>query len=106
VLFIREGHLNTIKEINPKISGFFIHIGYKLLNILLSKKQINELTYSPKVTLQYNQITWVEKCCSLMMEAAQFGVTATEIRIAIRQSFFTVVCSHWPKSEIATNLYV
>jgi hypothetical protein len=49
VLFIREGHLNSVKSITPGTSGYYIHIDSVLLpRIFTDTTLLHRLTFHPR----------------------------------------------------------
>ncbi len=69
ILFVREGHLNAIKNIDTETDGFFIYIANSLLDqILVEKTLLNKLSFHPKISISSPKMDWLIQCCELMLQ--------------------------------------
>lgn len=82
VLFVREGHLNAIKSIEPGTSGYFIHIESSLLpQVFADAALLHRLTFYPRHSVSGAEMAWLCRCCDLML-LPETGNPA-EIRLAL-----------------------
>ena len=84
VLFIREGHLNAIKSIDPSTQGYYIHIDSLILNQIFDNKTIlNRLSFNPKHTVSKLEMEWLCKCCALIMDQKENTKSSQEIKTSL-----------------------
>lgn len=89
VLFIREGHLNAIKEISPDTKGYYIYIDSLLLpQIFNEEESISRYTYAPKQSITKNNLQWIALCCDLIMRQKKEGDKSDEILISLLRALF------------------
>lgn len=96
VLFIREGHLNSIKSIHPETSGYFVYIDFKVLSRVISdNNQLRRITYNPQHSLRSEDGLWIAKCCDLMMEIKGQSPNSLEIKTTLLKSIFLKLIEGW-----------
>lgn len=82
-LFIREGHINAIKEVDTKSDGFFICImDSSLPKIFENKSILNRFTFNPKRTVSKIEMEWICKCCELLHQqksSTQYSLSIKEL---------------------------
>ncbi|SEJ57981.1 AraC-type DNA-binding protein [Cyclobacterium xiamenense] len=84
ILFIREGHLNAIKEISPDTTGFYVHIDSSLLSgIFPDEDLLNRFTFSPKISVPFSTMSWLIKCCELLFEQRLVDIKSIEVQLSI-----------------------
>jgi AraC-like DNA-binding protein len=84
VLFIRDGHLNAIKSIEPATEGYFIHIDSLLLpHIFADGALLHRLTFYPKHSVSGAEMEWLCKCCELLLSQTGGNASAHEIQLAL-----------------------
>ena len=74
VLFIREGHLNAILEIDPATKGYFIYIDSTLLpRIVDDATLLRRFAFYPKHTVPPEVTKWLAGCCQLLADRREGG---------------------------------
>ncbi|MEM6841304.1 MAG: AraC family transcriptional regulator [Bacteroidota bacterium] len=87
ILFIREGHLNAIKSINPATDGYFIYLDSSLLpQIFVNRTLLNQLTFYPKHTVSPDDMAWLKQCCELLSRQPKANPYSREIQISLLKS--------------------
>lgn len=96
VLFIREGHLNSIKSIDPETSGYFIYIDFKILSRVISdSNQLRRITYNPQHRLSLEDGLWIAKCCDLIAEVKSNVPNSLELKTSLLRSIFLKLIEGW-----------
>ena len=96
VLFIREGHLNAIKSIDPSTQGYYIHIDSLILNQIFDNKTIlNRLSFNPKHTVSKLEMEWLCKCCDLIIEQKENAKSSAEIEISLLKAIVLKLAESW-----------
>ena len=112
VLFIREGHLNSIRSIKPATEGYFIHLNSLLVyQVFDSKALLNRLTFHPKHSVSKDDMAWLHQCCKLMDHHQSEFTDPTAIGVALLRAIVLKLADTWPedptgsdrRSEIAMN---
>jgi AraC-like DNA-binding protein len=68
VLFIREGHLNAILEIDPATQGYFIYLDNTLLPTVLDDKVLlHRFSFHPRNPVPPEVMEWLSTCCELLI---------------------------------------
>ncbi|MEM9675137.1 MAG: AraC family transcriptional regulator [Bacteroidota bacterium] len=99
VLFIREGHLNAIKSINPATDGFFIYVDSALLpQIFIDRTLLNRLTFYPKHHVSPEDMAWLRQCCELLLQQPRVNVFSQEIQISLLKSIVLRLAEASPAS--------
>lgn len=99
ILLIREGHLNSIKSIQPQTNGYFIYIDFKILSrVFDDENKLNKITYNPKHSLGSANVKWIAECCDLMMGVKGLSSITLEIKIALLKSVFLKLIENWGNS--------
>lgn len=89
VLFIREGHLNAIKSIDPATEGYYIFIDSALLpQIFVDSTLLRRFTSYPKHSVTASEMEWLCKCCELMFHTKADTMYTTELRSALLKTIF------------------
>jgi len=84
VLFIREGHLNAVKFIDPATDGYFIYVVSTLLpQIFVDRPLLNRLTFYPKHTVPTDDMGWLKQCCELLSQQPKADPYSREIQISL-----------------------
>ena len=88
VLFIREGHLNGIKTIDPATEGYYIYLDNAILPQVFSNSYLlNSFTFNPKHSVESSEMEWLCKCCDLLVAQKKGPLnsleTATTTSIAV-----------------------
>lgn len=84
VLFIREGHLNAIKSIDPDTNGYFIYIDSALLpQIFVDSALLHRFTSYPKQSVSRSEMEWLCKCCELIIPTKMDRMYFTELQSAL-----------------------
>jgi AraC-like DNA-binding protein len=97
VLFIREGHLNAIKLIDPSTQGYYIHIDSLVLNqIFDTKTLLNRFSFNPKHSVSKLEMEWLCKCCGLIVEQKNNATNSTEIEISLLRAIVLKLAESWP----------
>lgn len=96
VLFIREGHLNAIKSINPDTEGYFIYIDSVLLSqVFANKALINRFSFNPKHSVSKIEMEWLCQCCDLMIQQKNNFVSSTEIEVSLLKAIVLKLAETW-----------
>lgn len=103
ILFIREGHINAIKEIKSNTEGYYIYIDYKLLKEIINPNLLKRITYNPKVSINESKIHWLDNCCKLMMDNQEIIADGSEIKKKLLQSFILMVAEDWNNESMKLN---
>ena len=86
-LFIREGHLNAIKSIDPTTQGYYIHIDNVLLpHTSAYRALLNHLTFYPKRSVSRSDMEWIGQCCELIVQQKSDTINAEEIQATLLKS--------------------
>ena len=97
VLFIREGHLNAIKLIDPSTQGYYIHIDSLILNQIFDNKTLlNRFSFNPKHSVSKLEMEWLCKCCVLIVEQKNNATNSTEIEISLLKAIVLKLAELWP----------
>lgn len=97
VLFIREGHLNAIKLIDPSTQGYYIHIDSLVLNQIFDNKALlNRFSFNPKHSVSKLEMEWLCKCCGLIVEQKNNATNSTEIEISLLRAIVLKLAESWP----------
>lgn len=90
LLFIREGHLNAIKSLNPNSKGYFIYINSTLLpQLFTNKTSLSTFTFSPKRTISKIDMEWVCKCIDLTSQIEHINNDSLEIQISLLKAIIS-----------------
>lgn len=96
VLFIREGHLNAIKYIDPKTEGYYIHIESLLLpQIFTNNNLLNRFTFNPKHTVSKIEMEWLCQCCKLLLDHQTNFIFSVDIETALLKSIVSRLGETW-----------
>ncbi len=99
VLFIREGHLNAIKSINPSTDGYFIYIDSLLLSEIFDDKALlNRLTFNPKHSVSKAEMEWLCQCCDLLIQHKNNFADSKEIEVSFLKAIVLKLAQTWPAS--------
>jgi AraC-like DNA-binding protein len=83
-LFIREGHLNAIKSIEPTTDGYYIHIDNAFLpQSSIDRALLNHLTFYPKRSVSKSDMEWISQCCELIVRQRADTINAKEIQSSL-----------------------
>ncbi len=83
-LFIREGHLNAIKLIEPATDGYYIHIDNAFLpQSSIDRALLNHLTFYPKRSVSASDMEWIGQCCELIAQQKADTINAKEIQSSL-----------------------
>jgi AraC-like DNA-binding protein/mannose-6-phosphate isomerase-like protein (cupin superfamily) len=89
VLFIREGHLNAIKSINPDTNGYYIYIHSALLpQIFVDNALLHRFTFNPKHAVSRSEMEWLCKCCELISLQKLDNSYSQEIQSVLLKAIF------------------
>ncbi|MBO0931993.1 helix-turn-helix domain-containing protein [Fibrella aquatilis] len=89
VLFIREGHLNSIIAIDQNTTGYFIHVDSTLLpQIITDGTLIDRLTFYPKHTIAVPEMEWICTCCDLIAAQQTDAIHTNQIQSALLKAIF------------------
>lgn len=84
VLFIREGHLNAIKSIDPRTDGYFIYIDSHLLpQLFIDNALLHRFTFYPKQAVSRPVMEWLCKVCELLVQQKRSELYVEEIQCAL-----------------------
>lgn len=104
VLFIREGHLNAIKSIDPSTDGYYIYIDSLLLSQLFTDKALlNRFTFYPKHSISKGEMEWLCQCCALMMQHKTKFTSAKEVDTALLKAIVLKLAKSWPLASRKAN---
>lgn len=112
VLFIREGHLNSIKSIDSNTDGYFIHIDSVLLpQIFVNDTLLHHLTFHPKCSVSKSEMEWLCKCCELILYQEKSNIYFKEIQstllkavvLKLADTSATTLCRSDRQSEVTMS---
>ena len=105
VLFIREGHLNSIKSISPDTSGFFLYVDNLLLpQIFDSGTRLTRFTFNPKHSTTISTMEWLLNCCELIYDSQQKGEKLfKEISVSLAKAMVQKLEQSWPDELFNSN---
>ena len=104
VLFIREGHLNAIKLIDPTTQGYYIHIDSVILNQVFDNKSLlNRFSFNPKHSVSKLEMNWLCKCCDLIVDQKYNAANSTEIEISLLRAIVQKLAKSWPPASSKPN---
>ncbi len=104
VLFIREGHLNAIKSINPSTDGYYIYMDSLLLSQVFSDKALlNRFTFNPKNSISKVEMEWLCKCCDLMIQHKNNFTDSNEIETSLLKAIVLRLAQTWPAASSKSN---
>lgn len=84
VLFIREGHLNSIQSIKSPSSGYFIYLDSALLSqVFPSRIILNQFTFYPKRSVSKSIMSWLITCGSLIHNDKIKGNDSIELQVVL-----------------------
>jgi AraC family transcriptional regulator, transcriptional activator of pobA len=96
VLFIREGHLNAIKSINPSTTGYFIYIDSLLLSKIFDDKTLlNRFTLNPKHSVSKVEMGWLCQCCDLITSYKNVFTDSKEIEASLLKAIVLKLAQTW-----------
>lgn len=96
VLFIREGHLNSIKSIESETKGYFVYIDFKILSrVINDNNQLRKITYNPRHSLSLEDSIWITKCCDLIMNVEELSPSNLELKTTLLRSIFFKLIHGW-----------
>lgn len=94
VLFIREGHLNAIKAIDPATEGYFIYIDNELLpDIFTDKGILNQFSFYPKHSVSDAIMRWLITCCTLMVAPSDTQAHTEHIQCALMHALIMKIAN-------------
>jgi len=97
VLFIREGHLNAIKSINPNTNGYYIYVDNLLVsNIFTDKALLNRFTFNPKHSVSKIEMEWLSQCCNLMINHKNNFIESREVEVSLLKAIILKLAQTWP----------
>ncbi len=100
VLFIREGHINAIKSINPLTEGYYIYIDSLLLSeIFVDKTTLNRFTFNPKHSISKVEMEWLCQCCELITQQKDGIVLSKEIETSLIKAIVLKLAQTWPAAS-------
>ena len=95
-LFIREGHLNAIKSINPTTQGYYIYIDNILLSQVFGNKAIlNRFSFNPKHSVSAVEMKWICQCCDLILQQKNNTTSTPEIEVALLKAIILKLAETW-----------
>jgi AraC family transcriptional regulator, transcriptional activator of pobA len=96
VLFIREGHLNAIKSIDPSTDGYFIYIDSVLLSqVFANKAVLNRFSFNPKHSVSRVEMKWICQCCDLILQQKNNTASSTEIEVSLLKAIVLKLAESW-----------
>ncbi|MCI5092493.1 MAG: helix-turn-helix domain-containing protein [Phaeodactylibacter sp.] len=96
-LFIREGHLNGIKSIDPTTDGYFIYIDNSSIpHIFSDRSLLNRFTFNPKHSISKNDMNWICECCKLLSPHGNNTILAQETYTALIRVIVLKLAENWP----------
>lgn len=99
VLFIREGHLNAVKFIDPATSGYFIYVDSAMLpQIFIDRTLLNRLTFYPKHTVTADDMAWISQGCELLCQQKGNNRYSREIQTALLKAIVLRLAEASPAS--------
>jgi len=96
VLFIREGHLNAIKWIDPSTNGYYIYIDSTLLPNLFERTVLNRFTFAPKHSVAEEDMNWLCQCCALIMTQRPGTEEASKVKASLLKALVLKLAETWP----------
>lgn len=97
VLFIREGHLNAIKSINPNTNGYYIYVDNLLISkIFADKTLLNRYTFNPKHSVSKIEMEWLCQCCNLMINNKNNFIESREVEVSLLKAIILKLSQTWP----------
>ena len=100
ILFIREGHLNAIKSINPSTDGYFIYIDNVFLSrVFPNKTVLNRFSFNPKHSISKVEMEWLCQCCDLMVQQKNNNPSSTEIELSLLKAIVLKLGETWPPAS-------
>lgn len=104
VLFVREGHLNGIKLIDPKTEEYFIYLDYVVLPMVFDDKNLlNYITFNPKHTISKERMEWAIKCCDLIADQKSNSSHSNEIKKSLLRAIILMFAEQWTFSDPEMN---
>ena len=104
VLFIREGHLNAIKSINPSTDGYYIYIDSVLLSHIFANKFIlNRFSFNPKHSVSSVDMKWICQCCDLLLQHKNNSAFSTEVEISMLKTIILKLAETWANNSLKPN---
>lgn len=104
ILFIREGHLNAIKSINPATEGYFIYIDSILLSqIFANKAVLNRFSFNPKHSVSTADMKWICQCCDLLVQQKNTTTSSTEIEVSLLKALILKLAETWAPTSSKPN---
>ncbi len=99
VLFIREGHLNAIKSIDPSTQGYYIHLDSVILNQVFDNKAVlNRFSFHPKHTVSGTEMEWLCNCSRLIAEQKESAGSCADIEISLLRAIVLKLAQSWPRA--------
>ena len=84
VLFIREGHLNAVKYIDPRTDGYYIYMDSTLLpQIFIDNALLHRFTFYPKHSVSTAVMEWLCKGCEMIAQQKTDNLYFKEIQCAL-----------------------
>ncbi len=84
VLFIREGHLNAVKYIDPRTDGYYIYIDSTLLpRIFTDNALLHRVTFYPKHSVSASVMEWLCKGCEMIAQQKMDNLYCREIQCSL-----------------------
>jgi AraC-like DNA-binding protein len=96
ILFIREGHLNAIRSIDPSTEGYYIYIDNVILPQIFIKSLLNRFTFNPKHSVLQEEMKWLCSCCDLMVQQKDTLASSNEIKVALLKALVLKLAETWP----------
>lgn len=89
VLFVKQGHITSIKEVDPDITGYFILFEETVLNHILSKQELIQIfAINSVIKLPKETSIWLNSLCCLLNEEFRNTNSNIEICYSIMQAGF------------------
>ncbi len=84
VLFIREGHLNAVKYIDPRTDGYYIYMDSTLLpRIFTDNALLHRFTFYPKHSVSSSAMEWLCQGCEMIAQQKMDNLYSKEIQCAL-----------------------
>jgi AraC-like DNA-binding protein len=97
LLFIREGHLNSVRSIYPETEGYYIYIDSTLLpQLFIDKMLLNRFTFFPKQSVSQAVMNWTVRCCELVIESAGDNMYAAEMQVSLLRAIILKLAEALP----------
>lgn len=104
VLFVKQGHITAMKEIDPLITGHFILFQENVLNHILSKQELIQIFSTNSVTkLPKETSIWLNSLFSLLVEEFRNQNSNMEICYSLMQAAFQKIISS--NKELTKTVY-